>query len=96
MRGRERLSDEAVATFLRDHPDWARVGKSLVKTFAFATYPAAIAFVVKVGFAAEALDHHPDMQVTWRKVHIVWTTHDAGGITALDEELAIRSNGLAT
>ncbi len=94
MGKREKLADEAVAAFLAAHPGWERRGDAITKTFSFDSYAAGIAFVVKVGFAAEARDHHPDLHVGWRRVEVAWTTHDAGGITALDTEMAQRSDEL--
>jgi 4a-hydroxytetrahydrobiopterin dehydratase len=95
MTKREKLSDEAIGAFLTAHPGWERVGESLSKTFSFDSYGAGIAFVVAVGFAAEKRDHHPDLHVGWRKVQVVWSTHDAGGITSLDTDLAEHSERLA-
>jgi 4a-hydroxytetrahydrobiopterin dehydratase len=95
MTKREKLSDGALSEFLGGHPGWARRGDAIVKTFAFDSYAAGIAFVVKIGFAAEARDHHPDLAVGWRKVEVAWTTHDAGGITSLDTEMAARSDELS-
>ena len=89
------LSDEAIDAFVAAHRGWERAGGALARTFAFDTYAAGIAFVVRVVFAAEARDHHPDLVVGWRKVKVAWATHDAGGITALDTEMAERSDGLA-
>ncbi len=66
-----------------------------MRTFSFDSYAAGIAFVVRLGFAAEARDHHPDLHVGFRKVKVAWSTHDAGGITALDTEMAARAEALA-
>ncbi|MFS8068623.1 MAG: 4a-hydroxytetrahydrobiopterin dehydratase [Byssovorax sp.] len=88
MSKREKLSDEAVMAFVANHPGWERADDALVRTFAFSDYGAGIAFVVRVGFAAEKRDHHPDLVVRYRKVEVRWTTHDAGGITATDIEMA--------
>ena len=110
MTKRQKLSDEAVGAFLDGHPGWQRATNpdgtgALARTFPFPSYPAAIAFVVGVGFAAEARDHHPDLHVGWRRVRVVWWTHDAagkdggsespGGITAVDLEMADRTDALA-
>ena len=88
MSKREKLSDEAVVAFVANHPGWERVEDALVRTFTFADYGAGIAFAVRVGFTAEKRDHHPDLIVRYRKVEVRWTTHDAGGITVLDIEMA--------
>ena len=68
-------------------------GDALVQgRFSFEAYEDGLAFAVRVGFAAEKRDHHPDLHVGWRKVEVVWTTHDAGGITGLDIEMAEASD----
>jgi len=98
MGKREKLSDEAIEAFLASHPGWERAAgeaPALARTFAFDAYAAGIAFVVRVGFAAEARDHHPELQVGWRRVRVAWSTHDAGGITALDAEMAAQTDALA-
>jgi 4a-hydroxytetrahydrobiopterin dehydratase len=92
MSRRDRLSDEAITAFTAEHAGWTAEGGALVKTFAFDDYAAGIAFVVRLGFAAEAQDHHPDLYVGWRKVRVLWTTHDRGGITGLDAEMAAFSD----
>ncbi len=82
------LSDADVAAALADLPGWERTGDEIVKTFERASFPDAIGFVVRVGFLAEAADHHPDLDVRWRRVRVALTTHDAGGLTGRDVELA--------
>jgi 4a-hydroxytetrahydrobiopterin dehydratase len=94
MARRERLTDQAIEAFVASHPGWAREGDVLIKTFAFERYGSGLAFAVDVGFAAEKRDHHPDLLVTWCKVKVGWSTHDAGGITALDTEMAELSDTL--
>ena len=88
MTRREKLDDAAIAAFLSARPGWERHGDRLVRTFGFATWPDAIAFVVKVGILAEVKDHHPELQVSWGKVAVGWWTHDRGGITGVDAALA--------
>ena len=83
-----RLPSAAVDAWIADHPGWAREGEALVKTFVVADFGAAVAFTVQLGFVAEKRDHHPDVLVSWGKARVLWTTHDAGGITQLDLELA--------
>jgi 4a-hydroxytetrahydrobiopterin dehydratase len=89
------LSSEAIAAALAASPGWAREGDALVKTFEFPRYGAGLAFAVAVGIEAEKADHHPDLTILWRKVRVLWTTHDAGGITELDVELARRTDEAA-
>jgi 4a-hydroxytetrahydrobiopterin dehydratase len=91
-----RLSDESVSAGLSDLPGWSLAGdakadgsgRGIEKAFELDDFPAAIAFVVRVGFLAEAADHHPDLDVRWRTVRVFLTSHDAGGLTAKDLALA--------
>jgi 4a-hydroxytetrahydrobiopterin dehydratase len=83
-----KLSKADVDKFVGAHERWNAEGDALDKTYTFETYGAAIAFAVHLGFAAEKRDHHPDLHISWGKVAVRWTTHDAGGITALDVEMA--------
>jgi 4a-hydroxytetrahydrobiopterin dehydratase len=94
MSKRERLSEQAIEAFVTGHPGWTAEGSALAKSFVFGDYAAGIGFIVRVGFAAEKRDHHPDLHVGWGKVKVSWSTHDAGGITALDTEMAELSDRL--
>jgi 4a-hydroxytetrahydrobiopterin dehydratase len=96
MARRDRLSDDAIAAFVGAHPGWARAGNAVERTYSFPDYGAAVGFVMRVALAAERRDHHPDMLLSWGKVKVSWSTHDAGGITALDAEMAELCDGLAT
>lgn len=91
----KKLSDDEIGAFLGAHAGWAREGDALTRTFSFGDYAAGIAFVVRVGFAAEARDHHPDLAVGYARVKVSWTTHDAGGISSLDAEMAERTDAIA-
>jgi 4a-hydroxytetrahydrobiopterin dehydratase len=101
MSNQDKLSDAAIEAFIAAHAGWGRVQgaqgspPSLARTFSFDDYAAGIAFVVKVAFAAEAKNHHPDLVVGYARVDVAWSTHDAGGITALDTELAEQTDKLA-
>jgi 4a-hydroxytetrahydrobiopterin dehydratase len=90
-----RLSDDAVSEELLVLPGWARAGEAIEKTFELASFPDAIAFVVRVGFLAEQADHHPDLDVRWRTVGVLLTTHDQGGLTRKDLDLARAIEDLA-
>ena len=63
---------------------WELEGDSLTRQFTFAGFPEAIAFVVRLGFAAEAADHHPDLLVNYKRVRVTYSTHSAGGLTDKD------------
>jgi 4a-hydroxytetrahydrobiopterin dehydratase len=89
-----RLTDEAVAQWLALHGGWERHGDEIQKHFERPSFPDAIAFVVRVGFFAEAANHHPDLDIRWRTVNVALTTHDAGGLTELDLDLAAKIDGI--
>ena len=82
------LSDAEIQAALAHLPGWGRAADEIEKTFVCASFADAIAFVVRIGFLAEAANHHPDIDVRWRNVRVALTTHDAGGLTAKDIELA--------
>jgi 4a-hydroxytetrahydrobiopterin dehydratase len=90
-----RLTDAQVTDALAGLPGWERDGDMIVKTYELATFPAAIAFVVAVGDRAEAANHHPDIDIRWRRVRLALTTHDEGGLSDLDVALATEIEGLA-
>jgi 4a-hydroxytetrahydrobiopterin dehydratase len=90
-----RLSDDDVEAGLSRLPEWTREGDAIRKSYQRPSFADAIAFVVRVGFLAEAADHHPDLDVRWRTVHVTLSTHDAGGISTKDLELAGQIDALA-
>jgi 4a-hydroxytetrahydrobiopterin dehydratase len=67
---------------------WQEQDGALVRVFELDSFSQAIDFVVRVAEAAEAANHHPDIDIRYRKVTIRWTTHSEGGITAKDREMA--------
>jgi 4a-hydroxytetrahydrobiopterin dehydratase len=82
------LPDAQIAELLGARPGWERRDDEIVKTFELPSFPAAIAFVARIAERAEAANHHPDLDIRYRKVTVVLSTHDAGGITAKDFTLA--------
>jgi 4a-hydroxytetrahydrobiopterin dehydratase len=72
----------------QQHLQWTRQGDELVTTVRLHDFAAALEFVNAVGAAAEAANHHPDIDIRWNKVRLVLSTHDSGGITLLDLALA--------
>ncbi len=79
-----------------DGPDWHLIAGKLVKTVACPDFVGALAFVGQVGELAEAANHHPDIDIRYNRVSLALTTHDSGGITRLDLELARAIDGLGT
>ena len=84
------LTDAEVDAALAGLDSWYRDGDEIIRAFECASFADAVAFVVRIGFFAEAANHHPDIDVRWRTVRVALTTHDAGGLTALDLDLATR------
>jgi 4a-hydroxytetrahydrobiopterin dehydratase len=83
-----RLDDAAISDWLAAHAAWQREGDEIRRRFERPSFADAIAFVVRIGFLAEAANHHPDLDIRWRTVAVALTTHDAGGLTAADLNLA--------
>ncbi len=92
-----KLEGLVVNAWLAQHSSWERASDiSIARTFKFSDFSAALGFVVRVGLAAEKADHHPDIELGWGRVRVLWTTHDAKGITSLDLELADASDKIFT
>ena len=85
---REKLSDIAIQRELGSLTGWARKADTLVKTYAFRSFPQGIAFVNRVADLAENMNHHPDIDIRYTKVTCVLSTHDSGGVTENDVNLA--------
>lgn len=90
-----KLESGVVDAWLAQNAGWAREGEAIVKSYKLADFGAAVGFVVRLGFAAEKKDHHPDVLVGYGKARVLWTTHDAGGVTQLDLDMATTSDRLA-
>ena len=73
---------------------WVEKEGALERIFEFNSFPAAIAFVDRLAEIAEAANHHPDIDIRYRRVTVRWTTHSAGGITDRDREMAARTANL--
>jgi len=69
-------------------PGWKKIGEVITRTYQFKDFVAAIAFVNSVAKLAEAAYHHPDIDIRWNKVTLTLTTHDQGGLTKKDFDLA--------
>ena len=78
----------AVQIALSERPDWEQHGDRITRTFQFADFATAFAWMSHVALAAEKLDHHPEWKNVYGRVEVELTTHDAGGLTRLDFELA--------
>jgi 4a-hydroxytetrahydrobiopterin dehydratase len=91
-----RLSDLEIQRALGSLPGWSRRGTALTKTYAWPTCARGIEFVNRVAKAADAANHHPDIDIRYSKVTCTLSTHDAGGITEKDLELAGEPGGAPT
>jgi 4a-hydroxytetrahydrobiopterin dehydratase len=79
------MTSEQLQEKLEKLTDWIRDGEVIRRQFVFDGFASAIAFVVRVGFDAEAADHHPDILISnYRKVTLTFTTHSARGLTEKD------------
>jgi 4a-hydroxytetrahydrobiopterin dehydratase len=90
-----RLSPDEIRSRLTALPSWEVKDGKLHRAFTFPDFNRAFAFMTDVARAAEAMDHHPDWQNVYNRVIVDLNTHDAGGITALDFDLAARMSALA-
>ncbi|CAL74214.1 Pterin-4-alpha-carbinolamine dehydratase [Bradyrhizobium sp. ORS 278] len=93
----ERLSAEARASALRDLSGWAELDgrEAISRTFTFRDFNEAFGFMTRVALIAEKRDHHPEWRNVYRTVEVVLATHDAGGVTMLDIELARAMDAIA-
>jgi len=93
----EKLEGAARDTALASRDGWTLVeGRdAITKTFQFGDFNAAFGFMSRVALKAEAMNHHPEWFNVWNRVEVTLSTHDAGGLTALDMELAAFMDGAA-
>ena len=87
------LSDDEIRQQLQGLEGWRLEGESIVSDLRFSGFPDAVAFVVRVSFAAEAANHHPDLDIRYNEVRIALSTHSEGGVTAKDLDLARTISG---
>lgn len=91
-----KISAEEARQRLQALPGWALEGEAVTRQFTFAGFPEAVAFIVRLGFAAEAVDHHPDLLVNYKRVTVTYSTHSEGGLTEKDFAGAKEATSLAT
>lgn len=83
-----KLSDDELHQELKDLPGWERMNGAMTRTYDRSTFRGATAFVNTIADLAERADHHPDLDIRYSRVRVTLTTHDAGGITRKDLQLA--------
>jgi 4a-hydroxytetrahydrobiopterin dehydratase len=84
----KKLSNQEISTRLKGIPGWKRKGQEISRLYVFSGCIAAMVFVHHVADLAERMDHHPDFLIQSKQVKLTLSTHDAGGLTVLDFELA--------
>ena len=89
------LSQSQITAHMAQMPEWRVDSGELVRTRQFKDFRAAMAFVNKLADLAEQAGHHPDIDIRYNKVRLALVTHDAGGLTAKDFDLAGKSDKLA-
>ncbi len=94
---RDMLDEAKLKESLANLAGWtlASDGTSIEKTFEFKNFSEAFAFMTRSALAAEKMDHHPDWSNSYKTVKVALSTHDRGGVTELDIELARRMNKYA-
>jgi 4a-hydroxytetrahydrobiopterin dehydratase len=84
----ELLTSDELTSALAHLPAWRREDDTIVRTVELASFPQAIQVVNRIAEIAENDDHHPDIDIRWRTLTFVLSTHSAGGLTAKDTALA--------
>jgi 4a-hydroxytetrahydrobiopterin dehydratase len=89
------LTHAEIAERLTRRPGWHHRGNAIERSYELGDFNGSIAFVNKIAAAANALDHHPDIEIAWGTVKLTLCTHDAGGLTERDFALAEQIDALA-
>ena len=93
---REKLSEADITSRLPEVPGWELTDGKLQRTFTFDNFVQAFGFMTSVALLAESMDHHPDWSNVYHRVTIGLNTHDVGGISQLDFDLAKKINGIVS
>ena len=93
--GREKMGEQEIAAEVKKLSGWSVENGKLHRVFTFKDFSEALAFMSRVALAAEAMNHHPDWSNVWNRVTIDLMTHDAGGISRRDFELAAKIQKMA-
>jgi 4a-hydroxytetrahydrobiopterin dehydratase len=89
------LSDSEVEARLAGLPGWERAGGAIAKEFDRGDFVGSVGFASGLVEPAEAINHHPDLEISWATVKVTISTHSEGGLTAADFELAAKIDALA-
>ena len=90
----EPLSPDALRAALADLPHWSGDGGSIRRDAELSSFRAAVDAIGRIADVAEEMDHHPDVDLRWRTLHLALVSHSAGGVSELDLDLARRIDGL--
>lgn len=88
----QRLNEQEITELITTRPGWQFADGRLVRDWSFETFSQAMDFVNQVALIAQDAEHHPDIDIRYNRVRLALTTHDAGGITGRDLEMAGRVN----
>jgi 4a-hydroxytetrahydrobiopterin dehydratase len=91
-----KIAAESARQMLQKLPGWGLDGEAIHRQFTFPGFPEAVAFVVRLGFTAEAADHHPDLLINYKRVTVTYSTHSEGGLTDKDFAGAAAATSIAT
>jgi 4a-hydroxytetrahydrobiopterin dehydratase len=89
------LDEQEIDRRLEGLPEWTREGEALRRTFRFKDFVGSVEFVNRILPAAEGMNHHPDLAISWNEVAVALTTHSQGAITESDFALATEIDALA-
>jgi 4a-hydroxytetrahydrobiopterin dehydratase len=89
------LSDSEIETRLAEMPGWEREGEAIAKSFDRGDFVGSVRFAEALVEPAEAMNHHPDLEISWSTVKVTISTHSEGGLTAADFELAAKVDAVA-
>jgi 4a-hydroxytetrahydrobiopterin dehydratase len=89
------LNDDEIESRLSELSGWKRDGAAITRRFKFDDFQASVDFVNRIAPAAEEMNHHPDLAISWNTVDCTLSTHSQGGLTDADFELASQIDSLA-
>ena len=84
LRSMATISADEAKNRLQALPGWTLEGNAIRRQYTFGGFAEAVGFVVRLGFAAESADHHPDILINYKRVTLTYSTHSAGGLTEKD------------
>jgi 4a-hydroxytetrahydrobiopterin dehydratase len=89
-----RLDESQIRDAMKGIPGWTHEGNAIRRQFTLGSFPDAIAFVTRLAFDAQAADHHPDIQINFKRVTLIYSTHSEGGLTKKDFDGAVLADAI--